>query len=219
MNKSKKMKIIYKPITSLCAANYNPRKITEKQREEIRQSIRKFGTVEPLVINTYKGRENVIVGGHRRSEILQQEGHTEAPCVEVCLNQEDEKELNIRLNKNTGEFDYKLLESFFGKSELVGWGFEDSDFEGMFISEESAQKEVDGSNSDDDSGDNFTLPSGDKGNLEQITFTITSEQMEVAKEVLEQIKNETEVLESHEESFGNTNKNGNAFYEICVRVQ
>ena len=172
-----KMKIIYKPITSLCAANYNPRKITEKQREAIRQSIRKFGTVEPLVINTYKGRENIIVGGHRRSEILQQEGHTEAPCVEVCLNQEDEKELNIRLNKNTGEFDYRLLESFFEKSELVGWGFEEMDLDGMWDMSGNGDGDNNDSNSNDEYGDkNKEIDIDSMDDEMKLTFKMSSDQ-------------------------------------------
>jgi hypothetical protein len=126
------MKLVKKKISDLNAAIYNPRKVTPKQMAEIEQSITKFGLVEPIIVNTYKGRENVIVGGHRRREILVKKGEKFTYCVEVCLNKEDEKELNIRLNKNTGDFDNELLKDFFQKDQLSHWGFEDFETNDIF---------------------------------------------------------------------------------------
>jgi hypothetical protein len=47
------------------------------------------------------------------------------PTVRVNLSKEDEKELNIRLNKNTGEFDIDVLANNFEVDELKDWGFKD----------------------------------------------------------------------------------------------
>jgi hypothetical protein len=47
-----------------------------------------------------------------------------APCVILDLSKEDEKELNIRLNKNGGEWDFDML-SDFDVPELKDWGFKE----------------------------------------------------------------------------------------------
>ena len=47
-----------------------------------------------------------------------------APCVEVNLDEKQEKELNIRLNKNHGQWNYDNLANFFDVDNLVDWGFD-----------------------------------------------------------------------------------------------
>ncbi len=43
------------------------------------------------------------------------------------LNKEQERELNIRLNKNTGEFDMDILANEFDIDNLIDWGFKHID--------------------------------------------------------------------------------------------
>ena len=59
----------------------------------------------------------------------------------------------------------------------------------------------------DEYGTDFDLPDGDKSELEQITFTLHHEQAELIKYAIGQI-------DEYSETFGNTNKNGNAIYEL-----
>lgn len=66
------MKIVKKKISDLKPAEYNPRRMTEKQKQDIRNSLTEFGLVDPIIVNTFKGRENVIVGGHQRVKVWQQ---------------------------------------------------------------------------------------------------------------------------------------------------
>ena len=58
-------------------------------------------------------------------------GLKEIPCVEVELNPAKEKELNIRLNKNVGEWDWDALANYFDVGELTEWGFMDEEL-GVF---------------------------------------------------------------------------------------
>jgi ParB-like chromosome segregation protein Spo0J len=106
------MEVIQVPINKLKPAEYNPRQMTEKQAEDLRESIRRFGMVDPLIVNKAKGRKNVIIGGHQRYNIALEMGITELPCVYVNLDEEKERELNLRLNKNLGEWDWDLLPNF-----------------------------------------------------------------------------------------------------------
>ncbi len=125
----KKLKITYKNITDLKEAGYNPRKIDKDAFEQLKKSLSNFECVEPAVININPERFGTIVGGHQRIKVAKDLKWTEFPCVEVNLTLEQEKELNIRLNKNTGEFDFELLQEHFDTSDLVDWGFDEDEFE------------------------------------------------------------------------------------------
>ena len=118
----------YKPL-ELIAAEYNPRQLTKDQHKDLTDSIKRFGLVDPLIVNTHKDRMNVLVGGHQRLKIAQELDIKEIPCVEVELNPEQERELNIRLNKNSGEWDYDALANYFDVGELTEWGFTDDELQ------------------------------------------------------------------------------------------
>lgn len=117
------MKIVSKKISDLIPADYNPRQLDEKQFEDIKNSLKEFGMVDPIVVNIHPDRTNIVVGGHQRIRVWKDLGNKEIPCVEVNLTLEKERELNIRLNKNSGSWDMDALANFFEIDELVDWGF------------------------------------------------------------------------------------------------
>lgn len=119
------MKIEIKKIEDLKPAPYNPRKSNKKQEEKLTDSLKKFGVVEPVVYNENTG---YIVGGHFRVRELKKLGYKEIECVIVNLSEEDEKELNIRLNANTGEWDWELIANEWDTQKLNEWGLDIPDF-------------------------------------------------------------------------------------------
>ncbi len=119
------MKIEIKKIEELKPAPYNPRKSNKKQEEKLTDSLKKFGIVEPVVYNENTG---YIVGGHFRVRELKKLGYKEIECVIVNLSEEDEKELNIRLNANTGEWDWELIANDWDTQKLNEWGLDIPDF-------------------------------------------------------------------------------------------
>ncbi len=129
------------PIRALVKADYNPRRLTDRQFKDLRRSMSEFGPVQPAVVNTYPGRENVIVGGHARIRVAESLGMTEYLCVLVHLPLPKERELNIRLNKNTGEFDMDALANAFESLDLLDWGFSETEL-GLDVSlGDGAEKE------------------------------------------------------------------------------
>lgn len=106
------MEIVNVKIEELKPADYNPRQMTESQAATLTESLKKFGLVDPLIVNKHPGRENIVVGGHQRLKIAKSLGFSEIPVVYVDLDEALEKELNIRLNKNLGEWDFDLLANF-----------------------------------------------------------------------------------------------------------
>jgi hypothetical protein len=110
-----------KKLSDLKPAPYNPRKSNEKQEAHLKASLEKFGVVEPIIFNKQTG---FIVGGHFRVRELKKLGYKEIDCVIVDLNEQDEKELNIRLNANTGDWDWEHLNDEWDATVLEEWGLD-----------------------------------------------------------------------------------------------
>lgn len=127
------MQIFQVKIDDLKEADYNPRQLTEYQHKHLKESIEKFGLVDPIIVNKHKDRQNVVVGGHQRLKIARELGFKEVPVVYVDLELEREKELNLRLNRNLGQFDYDMLANHFDPEFLVDIGFEAGEL-GMYDS-------------------------------------------------------------------------------------
>ena len=185
------MKIESKLIKDLKPATYNPRQISTKDYNSLKESVKKFGLVDPIIINQ---NGNVVVGGHQRLKICKELKHIEIDCVVLDLSKEEERELNIRLNKNQGQFDMDILANEFDIDQLVDWGFKHIDI-GLNI---------------DKLDDTFKLDDSDKSPFQQITFTLADKQAELIRNKIKEIK-ETEEY-NYTETFGNENSNGNALY-------
>ena len=102
------MEIKELPLKELKPAAYNPRKKLkkgDKEYEKIKQSLLKFGYVDPIIVN----EDLTVIGGHQRLTVLKDLDYETAKCVIVKLSKEDEKALNIALNKITGQWDNALL--------------------------------------------------------------------------------------------------------------
>lgn len=112
-------------------AEYNPRKMSDEQEKNLMESIKSFGIVDPIIVNKHKGRENIVIGGHQRLKIAEKFKIKKVPVVYVDLNEQREKELNLRLNKNTGEWDWELLKEFDEKF-LIDIGFDNNELDKLF---------------------------------------------------------------------------------------
>ncbi len=56
-------------ISELIESKYNPRQLSKKAESELTNSIKKFGLVDPIIINSAPNRKNIIIGGHQRYKI------------------------------------------------------------------------------------------------------------------------------------------------------
>ena len=110
------MKVDNVPISSLSLAEYNPRKITDEEFNALKSSINMFGIVEPIVVN----KDNQIIGGHMRVRACQALGWTEVPVVYVDLSPQQEKQLNLALNRIHGEWDMDKLAEMVYKLQNEG---------------------------------------------------------------------------------------------------
>jgi DNA modification methylase len=119
------MKVKKYKIKDLKPADYNPRYLTDKAEADLMESLKRFGLIDPIIININDERKNIVIGGHQRLKIWTKLGNEDIDCVELDLTEEQERELNVRLNKNTGDFDILMLKQHFEIDDLITWGFED----------------------------------------------------------------------------------------------
>lgn len=122
----------YVPVNTLRPAEYNPRTHDEAASAKLKESIERYGLVDPIIVNSAPERKNIIIGGHFRAEVAKELGITVVPVVYVNIPElEREKELNLRLNRNTGEFDWEML-SEFDETFLVEVGFSSDELDQIF---------------------------------------------------------------------------------------
>lgn len=99
----------------------NPRKLSVEQHKQLTESLTKFGIAEKPIVN----KNNKIIGGHQRIKIMKEMGIKDIECwiPSRVLSPKEVDELNVRLNKNTGSFDYDILANEFEALDLIEWGF------------------------------------------------------------------------------------------------
>ena len=125
-------------VDKLKPAKYNPRKDLkpgDPAYEKIKRSLHDFGYVDPVIWNEVTGN---IIGGHQRYKVLKAEGVTEIDCVVVHIeNPQDEKALNVALNKAVGEWEPKALADLLQDLQLSGYdvgatGFDAAEVDDLF---------------------------------------------------------------------------------------
>ena len=110
-----------RPIKELTPHPSNPRKMTKEQHAQLKTSLDKFGLIDKPIIT----QEGQILGGHQRIRILKEEGAKEIECwvPDREITDHEVDELLIRLNKNSGEWNWDDLANSFEVIDLMDWGF------------------------------------------------------------------------------------------------
>ena len=150
------MKTVIMKVKDIKPAAYNPRvtlKPGDEEWEALSRSLDRFGLVEPLIVNQTTG---LLVSGHQRLNVLKAQGVEEAEVVIIEADAEQEKLLNIALNKIDGEWDYDKLQALFDEisdNDIQFTGFTEEELDNLFGT---------GSGSDaDDNGPDEPAPDDD----------------------------------------------------------
>ena len=125
------MQIIQKKLEDIVPYANNTKKHDETQIKNVAESIKKYGWVQPLVIDN----DGTIVIGHCRALAAEKLGIEEVPCVVVSdLTEEEINALRIVDNKtNESPWDFDLLSAELPEIDL-------SDFEFDFGIEDEKEK-------------------------------------------------------------------------------
>lgn len=140
------MRIEKRNIDELFPADYNPRKALkagDPEYEKLKRSIETFGLVEPIIFNEDTGR---VIGGHQRQTVLKDMGFTEVEVSIVNLSEDEEKALNVALNKISGEWDYNKLTDLLNDLQMSSidatlTGFDSDEIKAMLLGDDFGDEE------------------------------------------------------------------------------
>ena len=133
---------VQRKVSELVPYEYNPRKISDLDKERLKKSLEKFNLVEIPVIDI----DNTLIGGHQRVIILFELGRGEE-IIDVRipnrkLTEDEFKEYNLRSNILNGEFDYEKISEFFSDINLTEIGFDINSFNDFIQSENDVKIEI-----------------------------------------------------------------------------
>ena len=173
MEKIKQIKTV--AVSELIPYDRNTKKHDQKQIDNVAESIRKYGFVQPIVID----KDNVVVIGHCRLLAAKKLKMFEVPCVCVDdLTPEQVNALRIVDNKsNESEWDLDLLADELLDIDLSGFDFDfgiDTDAEEEFDETDLERNEE-----------------KDGGVVVQITFETLQEYKNVEQNLKDIIQNAT----------------------------
>ena len=137
------LKIVMIPVDKLTPYANNTRKHTQKDIDQIRESIKADGFNDPIGV---WGKKNIVVEGHGRLMAAKEMGMTEVPCIRLDhLTDEQRKEYAIRHNRSAefSTWDFQMLAEEI--TELEAEGMDLSGLEFRLDREEETPMVLDGS--------------------------------------------------------------------------
>lgn len=125
------MNIVNIEVKKLKPYDKNAKKHDQTQIDNVAESIKQFGMVQPIVID----KDNVIIIGHCRFEACKKLKFKEVPCVKADeLSEEQVAKLRLLDNKlNESEWDFDLLGEELLELDLndfaLDWGLPNEDID------------------------------------------------------------------------------------------
>jgi len=187
------LKVDIVDISTLVPDPKNPRTQGEANLKAVIKSIKTWGQVEALVV----GRgDNKVIGGNCRLDALKALGYKQAAVHYVDLDDDNAKALAIALNR-TGE--------------LAGWDDDQLAADLESLDEELRDAAYADYSLEADEMPPPDLPTGDKGEFMQMTFTLHESQAEEIRRAMEIAAKLGPFADLNE------NRNGNALARVAER--
>lgn len=188
-------------ITQLTPDPQNARQHDERNLDAIKASLEQFGQRKPIVVARANDGTLVVIAGNGTLEAAKALGWTQITVAEVPADWDADKARAFALADNRSaelaNWNDAVLASTLLELDAVGWDIGALGF-----------APADGP-SDDELADAFDALGNDKGELEQITFTLHNDQAATIRTALEVAKGMGEFGET-----GNPNSNGNAIARV-----
>lgn len=126
-NEKPRMEIVELGINIPRSSEYNPRAIDDSEFAQLVKSVQEHGLAEPLLLNSNPERLNILISGHQRLRAAKEVGLKTVPVIFWNLTLEQEKKLNLRMNRIGGHFVDELLRANFDIEVLLETGFTEDD--------------------------------------------------------------------------------------------
>jgi ParB-like chromosome segregation protein Spo0J len=185
-------------VESLSFDPNNARKHSEENLQAIAGSLDQFGQRKPIVVTA----DNVVVAGNGTLEAARSLRWSKIDVVRVPADWSADEVKAFALADNRtaelAEWDIGILSEQLGELEIAGWDLSEIGFEKIEVS------------SVEDLENAFDALTKDKGDIEQITFTLHRDQAETVRQAVEEAKSLGDFVDTQ-----NPNKNGNAIARVA----
>jgi ParB family chromosome partitioning protein len=204
--KEMKMKTVELNISSLKPAPWNPNRMDESTLEKLRESLNRYGLVEPLVVRPVDSYYEVL-SGNQRFKVISESYPESVPCVVVNLDDHEAMLLAQALNGLKGEDDLVLKGALL--KELLSSISED---EVLSLLPETAEslKSLSLINEMDLAEHLKASDQAQSARLRHMQLQLTDKQLEIVEEAVSLM-----IPKAKGEGFDNPNTRGNAVFLLC----
>jgi ParB family transcriptional regulator, chromosome partitioning protein len=200
------MKTIDIDIKELKPAAWNPNQMDEDMANRLKESITRYGLVEPLVVRR-KDNSYEVLSGNQRLKVLQEMDFKQVPCLVVELNDPGAMLLAQALNGLKGEDDFALKGALL--KQILSSVSEDEVLSLLPETTESL-KSISMINEMDLAEHLQAWDKAQIARLRHMQLQFTDKQLETVEEAVSSI-----IPKAKDESFGNPNTRGNAIFLLC----
>jgi ParB family transcriptional regulator, chromosome partitioning protein len=102
------MKTVELPIENILAAPWNANSMDDRTIQRLRESISRYGLLQPLVVRPISKSQYEVLSGNQRLKVLKENKFTHIPCVITDLNDAEAMLLAQALNSIHGEDDLAM---------------------------------------------------------------------------------------------------------------
>ena len=201
------MKTIDITLTELRPAPWNPNQMDERMMERLRESISRYGLVEPLVVRKINSEQYEVLSGNQRLKVLDEMGFEMVPCVIIAIDDIRAMLLAQALNGLRGEDDLALKGALL--KEIMSSVSEDDVL--SLLPETTESLKSLSLISDMDLAEHLKAwEEAQVARLRHMQLQFTNKQLEIVEEAISLM-----VHEAKEDGFDNPNTRGNAVFLLC----
>ena len=201
------MKTVDISTTKLRPAPWNPNQMGETMMERLRESISRYGLVEPLVVRPLDDVFYEVLSGNQRLRVLQGMDLKSVPCVEVELNDTKAMLLAQALNGLRGEDDLALKGALL--KEILS-SVPENEILSLLPETTESLKSLSLINEMDLAEYLKAWEERQAARLRHMQLQFTDKQLETVEEAVSLM-----IYEAKEDGFDNPNTRGNAVFLLC----
>ncbi len=201
------MKTVDISLTELRPAPWNPNQMDERMMSRLRESISKYGLVEPLVVRKIDEAQYEVLSGNQRLKVLEEIGFETVPCAIVEFDDIHARLLAQALNNLRGEDDMALKGALL--KEILSSVSEDEVLSLLPETTESL-KSLSLINEMDLAEHLKAWEEAQAARLRHMQLQFTDKQLETVEEAVSLM-----ITKAKTDGFDNPNTRGNAVFLLC----
>ena len=201
------MKTVEISMKILRPASWNPNRMDEATLKKLKESLNRYGLVEPLVVRPMKDSTYEVLSGNQRLKVISDINPESVPCVVVNLNKHEAMLLAQALNGLRGEDDFAMKGALL--KEILSSVSEDEVL--SLLPETTASlKSLSLINEMDLAEHLQAWEQAQVARLRHMQLQLTDKQMETVEEAVSLM-----IPKAKDDSFNNPNTRGNAVFLLC----